>query len=357
MGREDEQWTARRRRHSAASPIGGMRRPRFPSHSSRCRPRPTWRSWAPAIPASALPSRWRGPGDPCTCSTRCGRRRRLDPQWRHHQRQFAAQPFRDDPQASARPAATRSLPKSRSAREDLYRFIADEKIDCDFAMAGRSPAPPRPATMTTWRATRSTCTAPSASSPYAVPPRRAARRPGHRTSTMAVPCAWTLAACIRPSCLAGDVARSPSRPGPRSMARPLSESIRGDGGIYEVTTPRGVVRAATSSSAPTATPTGPTKWLRRRLCPCAAASSPPSRSRQPDGPADAAADDVQRDPPLQLLLPPLPRRHAHPLRRPRRHHRRRSRLADRAPAPRSWSGSSPSSRAPASPTAGSAMSP
>ena len=35
------------------------------------------------------------------------------------------------------PAATAILEEGKAAREDLYRFIADEKIDCDFALVGR----------------------------------------------------------------------------------------------------------------------------------------------------------------------------------------------------------------------------
>ncbi len=35
------------------------------------------------------------------------------------------------------PAATAILAEGKAAREDLYRFIADEKIDCDFALVGR----------------------------------------------------------------------------------------------------------------------------------------------------------------------------------------------------------------------------
>jgi glycine/D-amino acid oxidase-like deaminating enzyme len=35
------------------------------------------------------------------------------------------------------PAATAILEEGKEARADLYRFIADEKIDCDFALVGR----------------------------------------------------------------------------------------------------------------------------------------------------------------------------------------------------------------------------
>jgi hypothetical protein len=48
------------------------------------------------------------------------------------------------------------LAESKAAREDLYRFIAEEKIDCDFALTGRFAGAAAPATTRAWRATRST---------------------------------------------------------------------------------------------------------------------------------------------------------------------------------------------------------
>lgn len=66
------------------------------------------------------------------------------------------------------PRADGILAEPKAAREDLYRFIADEKIDCDFATTGRfsgASAPRRPATTTRWRVTPRPCTARSASRP------------------------------------------------------------------------------------------------------------------------------------------------------------------------------------------------
>ena len=37
----------------------------------------------------------------------------------------------------SKPRADGILAEPKAAREDLCRFIADEKIDCDFAMTGR----------------------------------------------------------------------------------------------------------------------------------------------------------------------------------------------------------------------------
>ena len=46
------------------------------------------------------------------------------------------------------------LAEAKAAREDLYRFIAEEQIDCDFALTGRFSGASAQATTSGSRATR-----------------------------------------------------------------------------------------------------------------------------------------------------------------------------------------------------------
>ena len=113
------------------------------------------------------------------------------------------------------------LAEAKEAREDLARFIADEKIDCDFALTGRFSGAAAPADYDGLaREADTLATRSSASRPMRCRGRSNDRCSGP-ISILAARCGWISAGCIRPSCIAA-CCSSRARPARRCTATPPS---------------------------------------------------------------------------------------------------------------------------------------
>ena len=156
--------------------------------------------------------------------------------------------------------------ESKLAREDLWRFIAAERIDCDFSLVGQFRGAATPAAYDTQARAADRL----ARDPRHRRPRRPARPSSATTSapptTTAAACGWTSAACTRPSSHAG-MLRIAQEAGARIHGETAVDGIRPEGDGYEVRTARGTVRAAQVIAGPNGYADASDKWLRRRLVP------------------------------------------------------------------------------------------
>ena len=157
------------------------------------------------------------------------------------------------------------LAEAKAAREDLYRFIAEEKIDCDFALTGRFSGAAAPARLRRPRPRGRDAEPKLGIEAYAC--RGASSAPcSGPISISAARCGWISAGCIRRSSMPA-CCGSRSRPARRCTARPPSQAS-----AARATATRSRPRAArsgpaTSSSAVNGYADAADRWLRRRLVP------------------------------------------------------------------------------------------
>jgi glycerol-3-phosphate dehydrogenase len=196
--------------------------------------------------------------------------------------------------------------EAKVAREDLYRFIADENIDCDFRLVGRFAGAVTPEGYDTLAREAERLEKSLGIESYAVP--RGEQRQYLGTDFYRGGAVRMDIGGLHPAKLHAEMLRIARQAGAVIHGETAVLGVRQDGGEYAVTTARGA---------------GAQPHHRHR-----------ADLRQPDGCADAAAYDAERRTQAALLLPPVARRHARAVRRPRRHHRRRCRLADQGAARR-----------------------
>ncbi len=160
--------------------------------------------------------------------------------------------------------ATAILAEAKLAREDLYRFITDEGIDCDFALTGRfsGASAPRDYERLARDADRLRATGIEA---YAVP--RAAQRDYLGTDAYHGGAVRMDTGGLHPAKFHAGMLRVALAAGATIHGETAVTGFRPDAGGFEVATDRGVIRAANVIMGTNAYTDRADPWLRRRLVP------------------------------------------------------------------------------------------
>ena len=229
-------------------------------------------------------------------------------------------------------AAAAILAESKAAREDLYRFIADENIDCDFALVGRFAGAFAPGDYD--RIVRDAEDLQRTLGIEAYPVPRGEQRGYLGTDTYHGGAVRMDIGGLHPAKYHAGMLRVAIEAGVVIHSETAVDKIEPAGDGWSVTTPRGQTTARDVLTC-TNGYSGPSdRWLRRRLVPVRSriiATAPLSPNLMGElMPRRMMCTETRK---LHYYYRPSPRRHPHPVRRPRRHHRRRPGLAHRSAAP------------------------
>ncbi len=155
--------------------------------------------------------------------------------------------------------------ESKAAREDLYRFIAEEKIDCDFKLVGRFAGAATPAAYETGAREAERLARVLGIEAYAVT--RAEQRGWLGTDYYYGGNVRMDIGGIHPAKLHAEMLRLALAAGVRVHGETAVAGITSGGDGYTVATARGTVKAAHVISGPNGYTDASDKWLRRRMVP------------------------------------------------------------------------------------------
>jgi len=161
--------------------------------------------------------------------------------------------------------ATAILAEAKAAREDLYRFIAEESIDCDFALTGRFSGAGSPADYERMAREAETLNRTLGIEAYAVP--RSEQRAVLGTDFYDGGSVRMDIGGLHPAKLHAGMLRLAVAAGATVHGETAVQGIRRDGEIFEVSTSRGIVRARDVIVAVNGYTDEADRWLRRRLVP------------------------------------------------------------------------------------------
>jgi glycine/D-amino acid oxidase-like deaminating enzyme len=157
------------------------------------------------------------------------------------------------------------LAEARAAREDLYRFIADEGIDCDFALTGRFTGAAAPGDYDGLAREAEALHLTFGIEAYAVPPREQKRFIGsqlYHGGSVRMDIGG-----LHPAKLHAGLLRLALAAGATVHAHTPVTGIRSDSTLHQIGTDRGIVAARDVLVAVNGYADGSDKWLRRRLVP------------------------------------------------------------------------------------------
>jgi glycine/D-amino acid oxidase-like deaminating enzyme len=157
------------------------------------------------------------------------------------------------------------LVEAKAAREDLYRFIVEESIDCDFALTGRFTGAAAPADYEALAREAETLNRDFGIEAYAVP--RSDERSVLGTDFYHGGSVRMDIGGLHPAKLHAGMLRLAAAAGAAIHSETTVEGIRRGGDAYEVSTSRGVARAREVISAVNGYADHSDRWLRRRLVP------------------------------------------------------------------------------------------
>ena len=155
--------------------------------------------------------------------------------------------------------------EAKAAREDLYRFIAEEGIDCDFKLTGRFAGAATPAAYDRMARESDRLAASLGVDAYAVP--RTEQRSILGTEYYHGGSVRMDIGGLHPAKLHAGMLRLALAAGVRVHGGTAVEGVAADGDGFEVRTARGAVRAAQVIAGPNGYADASDKWLRRRLVP------------------------------------------------------------------------------------------
>jgi glycine/D-amino acid oxidase-like deaminating enzyme len=161
--------------------------------------------------------------------------------------------------------ATAILAEAKAAREDLYRFIAEEKIDCDFALTGRFSGASAARDYERLARDAEMLNRTLGIDAYAVP--RSEQRSVLGTDFYHGGAVRMDVGGLHPAKFHAGLLRLALTAGATVHAETAVQGIRSEGGAYEVATERGVVRARDVIVAVNGYADASDRWLRRRLVP------------------------------------------------------------------------------------------
>jgi glycine/D-amino acid oxidase-like deaminating enzyme len=155
--------------------------------------------------------------------------------------------------------------EAKLAREDLYRFISEEKIDCDFALTGRFSGAASAGDYDRLARDAESLQKTLGIESYAVP--RAEQHAILGTDFYFGGAVRMDVGGLHPAKLHRGMLELAKSAGAVVHGQTAVEGTRGDGGGYEVRTARGTVRARDVIVAVNGYADASDKWLRRRLVP------------------------------------------------------------------------------------------
>ena len=222
------------------------------------------------------------------------------------------------------------LAEAKAAREDLYRFIAEERIDCDFALTGRFSGASAPGDYDRLARDAEALNRTFGIEAYAVP--RSEQRAVLGTDFYHGGAVRMDIGGLHPAKFHAGLLRLALAAGAAVHGETAIQGIRSERDGHEVATARGTIRARDVIVGVNGYADASDRWLRRRLVPVRSriiATAPLSANLMGElMPRRMMCSETRK---LHYYYRPSPGRRAHPVRRPRRHDRRRSRLADREP--------------------------
>ncbi len=154
--------------------------------------------------------------------------------------------------------------EAKAAREDLYRFIAEEKIDCDFALSGRFSGAAAPADYETLARGVDLLQRMDIEA-YAVP--RSEQRQYLGTDLYHGGAVRMDTGGLHPAKLHAGMLRLALAAGVAIHGETAVTGVRDEADGYEVATVRGSIRAKALLLGPNGYADGADRWLRRRLVP------------------------------------------------------------------------------------------
>jgi glycine/D-amino acid oxidase-like deaminating enzyme len=157
------------------------------------------------------------------------------------------------------------LAEAKEAREDLARFVADEKIDCDFALTGRFSGASAPADYDGLAREADTLSKKLGIEAYALP--RAEQRSVLGTDFYFGGAVRMDIGGLQPAKLHRGMLQLARAAGATVHGHTAVTGIRREGDGYEVATDRGTVRARDVIVAVNGYADASDRWLRRRLVP------------------------------------------------------------------------------------------
>jgi glycine/D-amino acid oxidase-like deaminating enzyme len=161
--------------------------------------------------------------------------------------------------------ATAILAEAKAAREDLYRFIAEERIDCDFALCGRFSGASAPSDYERLAREAEALNRTFGIEAYAVP--RNEQRSVLGTDFYHGGAVRMDIGGLHPAKFHAGLLRLALAAGATVHGKTAVQGIRREGDEYEVATARGTVRARDVIVAVNGYTDAADRWLRRRLVP------------------------------------------------------------------------------------------
>jgi glycine/D-amino acid oxidase-like deaminating enzyme len=161
--------------------------------------------------------------------------------------------------------ATAILAEAKAAREDLYRFIAEEGIDCDLDLCGRFSGASAPSDYERLAREAETLNRTLGIEAYAVP--RSEQRSVLGTDFYHGGAVRMDIGGLHPAKFHAGLLRLALAAGATVHGETEVQGIRGEGDGYEVATARGTVRARDVIVAVNGYTDAADRWLRRRLVP------------------------------------------------------------------------------------------
>jgi glycine/D-amino acid oxidase-like deaminating enzyme len=155
--------------------------------------------------------------------------------------------------------------ESKAAREDLYRFIDEERIDCDFKLVGRFAGASAPGDYERMARDADTLRRTLGVEAHAVP--RGEQRQFLGTSFYYGGNVRMDIGGLHPGKLHAAMLKIAREAGATVHARTAVEGIAQDGDMHEVTTARGQVRAKHVIAGTNGYTDASDRWLRRRMVP------------------------------------------------------------------------------------------
>jgi glycine/D-amino acid oxidase-like deaminating enzyme len=161
--------------------------------------------------------------------------------------------------------ATAIQAEAKAAREDLYRFIGEEKIDCDFVLSGRFSGASAPRDYERLAREAEALNRTLGIEAHAVP--RSEQRSVLGTDFYHGGSVRMDVGGLHPAKFHAGLLRLALAAGATVHAGTAVQGIRAEGGAYEVATVRGTVRAREVIVAVNGYADASDRWLRRRLVP------------------------------------------------------------------------------------------
>lgn len=157
------------------------------------------------------------------------------------------------------------LAEAKAAREDLYRFIAEEKIDCDFALTGRFSGASAPTDYDRLASEAEVLNRRFGIEAYAVP--RSEQHSFLGTDFYHGGSVRMDVGGLHPAKLHAGMLRLATAAGAMIHSQTAVLGIRREGALYEVATARGTVRASDVIVGVNGYTDKADRWLRRRFVP------------------------------------------------------------------------------------------